>query len=399
MTDMARLFFSDPETLLAMGIHLQRPWLVRLALWRNANPSTYSFETQKDLEANLPTSSIFLELGRFSPLHHAAYKGNAAICELLLAQGVSPNTPNNMGITPLHVATLKNDTLCANTLLCAGAKPDQADHEGFTPLHHAAMAGNICESMFGCLMVAGSDPDRVDKNGYSPLYMAIHYRNEHAARSLLKAGASHSLRTCKSKNTALHLSATHDDMSGITQEIINRGARINAEDKDGVSPLMRAVQNRSGENARILLENSANPNTPDHARKTPLMAATSPKIVDLLLRHGANPNLEDTDGFTPLMHHCRQGHEQQALQLVQAGARINHAAKNGQTPLMLACQNMAHEIVDLLVENHADTEALDAEHKTAFDHLFTGVLEGIASSLRKKPILVVAPAPAPKAPF
>ncbi|TGK52704.1 ankyrin repeat domain-containing protein [Leptospira bouyouniensis] len=55
----------------------------------------------------------------------------------LLALGLNPNAPDNMGLFPLHKATETGNIEAVEILLYAGANPNAADPNGVTALHIA----------------------------------------------------------------------------------------------------------------------------------------------------------------------------------------------------------------------------------------------------------------------
>lgn len=72
-------------------------------------------------------------------MHHAAAARDPGYLRILLARGVSPDTPNRItGRTPLMSAMIYDHDRQFDMLLAAGARPDRADGMGNTPLHLAA---------------------------------------------------------------------------------------------------------------------------------------------------------------------------------------------------------------------------------------------------------------------
>jgi len=87
--------------------------------------------------------------------------------------------------------------------------------------------------------------------------------------------------------------------------LLDRGARLDLQNKDGMTPLSMAVFYGSDnvEIVKLLLERGADPNLSDKDGITPLMRALSryrygenKKIARLLLEHGADSLLEDSQG-------------------------------------------------------------------------------------------------------
>jgi ankyrin repeat protein len=75
-----------------------------------------------------------------------------------------------------------------------------------------------------------------------------------------------------------------------TKELLNRGANVNAKDKDGKTPLMLAAVQDHDLIVRSLLENDADVNVKDKDGNTALMLAIEKEyaeIVELLKQAGA----------------------------------------------------------------------------------------------------------------
>ena len=92
------------------------------------------------------------------------------------------------------------------------------------------------------------------------------------------------------------------DMSKV-QDLIKRGADVDAINKMGVTPLHIVTYRNSIETAKLLIDKGADVEAKNEYGHTPLHKATLYNFIEiakLLLDAGADVNVEDEDGETPL---------------------------------------------------------------------------------------------------
>ncbi|MCA1596180.1 MAG: ankyrin repeat domain-containing protein [Chloroflexi bacterium] len=87
-------------------------------------------------------------IGKMTPLHMAARRGNAAIAEILLDSGADIEAKDTGGETPLRRAVNCRQESVVRLLLSRGADPLNADKRGITPLD-AARPGPIRDALAG----------------------------------------------------------------------------------------------------------------------------------------------------------------------------------------------------------------------------------------------------------
>ena len=78
-----------------------------------------------------------------------------------------------------------------------------------------------------------------------------------------------------------------------------------------------------------------------------------------LLEKGADVNRAMRNGRTPLWIACDKGHVDVARLLLDKGADVNRAMKDGATPLFVACQEGRVDAVRLLLDKGADVNKAD----------------------------------------
>ena len=110
----------------------------------------------------------------------------------------------------------------------------------------------------------------------------------------------------------------------LVEQLLEKGAKVDATTWEGVTALMYAAQNG---------------NVP---------------MVRLLLESGASPDLKSVNGFTALVTAIRSGQFEAAEQLLRSGANIDLADNRGITPLMHAIAVDSFYLADLLLYYEAD---------------------------------------------
>jgi ankyrin repeat protein len=108
-----------------------------------------------------------------------------------------------------------------------------------------------------------------------------------------------------------------------------------------------------------LLAQGFNPNFKDRDGRTPLMRAVSSdkmEIVDLLIENGADVDAQDNGGFAPLHFAAQDFRVAAAKSLLRKGAQVNLSDKYGNTPLWRAVFDSRGrgELIKLLLEFGAD---------------------------------------------
>ena len=172
--------------------------------------------------------------------------------------------------------------------------------------------------------------------------------------------------------------------------LVKQGAALNSQDKEGRTPTMVATYNNDYPTAKILIEAGADVNIRDNILNNPFLYAGAEGFLDILkltVKAGADPTILNRYGGTALIPAGEHGHvevikyllentkvdinhinnpgwtamleaitmndggprQQQAVQLlVDHGADVNIADKNGVTPLRYARARGFTEIVRIL---------------------------------------------------
>ena len=160
--------------------------------------------------------------------------------------------------------------------------------------------------------------------------------------------------------TRLNWSAERGDYVEV-KKLIEEGADVNAQDKQGFTALMIASKEGNIEIAKLLIEEGANVNAEDEMGFTALMLASRNghiAIVKLLIESGADINAK----VRLVSYHTESV---SIWGSIFGGGEIRRYYINPSTALMAASSEGHTEIVKLLIESGADVCFRDEEGFTA----------------------------------
>ena len=136
---------------------------------------------------------------------------------------------------------------------------------------------------------------------------------------------------------------------------------LSKHDEFGMTALMWAAERGCEAVLRLLVEKGADLNAKERDGKTALMKAAErhETTVRLLLEKGADMNAIDKGGSTVLMIAAKYEREAVARLLLEKGADMNTINRRGRTALMIAASNGGEAVVRLLSEKGADINTKD----------------------------------------
>ena len=151
--------------------------------------------------------------------------------------------------------------------------------------------------------------------------------------------------------------------------IIDNAARVNAVDKDSMSPLHYAVMGRSKVVTDILIRNKADINAEMANGMRPLSMAAgegSLGIFNMLAESGAEFSYIDKLGRT-LLHLAAFGNNPDMIDVIlkhKSAPKIDAPDKKGFTPLMIATEHARIETAKRLIEKGASVKAMNPKNFT-----------------------------------
>lgn len=183
-------------------------------------------------------------------------------------------------------------------LLAKGADPNSRDTEGSTALQIAVE--HEMTDIVKILLDNKADPNNV-KDGSDPLLLkAASYlpNNPEIVKMLLEHGANPNVKQ-EDGTTILHQAAMYNKLE-LVQLALDKGADVDAKDKQGMTPLMS--------NQSVWMSD---------------LNSDSPDITNLLLSRGADPKAKDLNGIPVLLLSFWRNSTKIPEALIEHGADVN----------------------------------------------------------------------------
>ena len=206
---------------------------------------------------------------------------------------VPPSTEEIARYTGLHEAAAKGDIMGIAVAGMARANLEQLDSHGRTPLHVAAFQKQYTAAR--ALLTAGANANALENQKYDIVTIASVANDVEMLKLALAAGASARNVTSPYEGTAL-IAAAHLGHADVVKTLIAAKAPLDHVNNLGWTALIEAV---------ILGDGGRN-----HV-----------ECVRALVNAGAKLELADRQGVTPLGHARRRGYTEIISILERAGAR------------------------------------------------------------------------------
>lgn len=213
---------------------------------------------------------------------------------LPVAAQVPPSSVEVAAYTGLHAAAHRGDLAVIERFVAASRTAlESRDSQGRTPLHVATFARQ--RGAVKALLAAGADPGVLENGRYDAVTIAAVADDEETLRLLLLTGASAKLVTSRYDGTAL-IAAAHLGHDGVVKQLIAAGAPLNHVNNLHWTALIEAIVLGDG-------------------------GVRHQATVRALIDGGADIRLADRQGRTPLQLARARGYTAMVQMLERAGAR------------------------------------------------------------------------------
>ena len=319
-------------------------------------------------------------------IHRAVFKGcSKDVLETIVDHGADVNATNKKKVTALMIACEKGNNDAINVLLNAGADPNIADVNGDTCLYNAVI-GDCSITVIQTIINSGGNVNATNRYYHTPLILACFVGNIDAVNVFLCAGADPNIVDTDGK-TWLHSAVFGLCRKEVIQEIVDHGADVNATDKQNQTAMVLACQYRHVDAVNVLLISQADPNIADAKGNTLLHNAVLNNVDEQTLKeiinHGADVNAVNIEGDTALILACDSLKRELVNVLLGAGGDTSAANVYGDTCLHKVIHNKysgetgsvfirtldrthEQEILQLLLDHGAPVNAANKNHQTAY---------------------------------
>jgi len=196
---------------------------------------------------------------------------------LPIAAQVPPSPTDIASYRGLHAAAMKGEVAMIKQLASAGTVIDARDPHGRTPLHVAAHLGRV--DALRALAAAGSDPNALEGDRYDIVTIAAVANDLPTLDAALALGCKPTNITSRYDGTAL-IAAAHLGHVEVVRRLIRAGAPLDHVNNLGWTALIESIVLGDGGprhtvTLKALIEAGANVNLADRNGTTPLALATS----------------------------------------------------------------------------------------------------------------------------
>jgi len=267
--------------------------------------------------------------------------------------------------------------LAAAVLLAGAARADvnsvnvtERDSDGRTALHKIALYDWGSLDDLKVLLARGADANATDKDGDTPLHLAAMFGQTEKAKYLVEKGAATQAAN-KYGSTPLHYAAERRRTDTELLALLTGKLGADPVDKEGRTPLFRAVDADAPDTVKWLIEHGASPDKATADGERPLHRALTldyEKVFAVLCEKGANVNATTKDGLTLLMYFTLRDKPETIQRLLGLKASPNAKGEGGRTAMHVAASRRNQKAMEWFLAAGGDINLADDEGRTPLDY-------------------------------
>ena len=316
----------------------------------------------KDSYGKTPLDMAFEDINDFDSVTIAAALINAGADEVetdfsYFQEAVAAHNFDNRfddGQTPLHTAAILGHNAIVAFLLENNANTSLQDSSGATPLHEAIRYGNL--EIARMLLDSGANVNAKDNLGKTPILLIIPKKKTYDTYNMLISYKADLKEKDMYGDTVLHTAAMLHVSTNVMRMLTLNGAEVNARNKEGVTPLEIAIQQKDVSTVKMFTLYGANIHTQDTHGESPLSLALAADddIFEATVTK-TNINTQDSEGNTPLHVAILKNAPLAKIQyILSLTDDVNVRNRDGNSALFLCVMKNWKEVGELLIAKDAD---------------------------------------------
>ncbi|XP_026809342.1 transient receptor potential cation channel subfamily A member 1 isoform X1 [Rhopalosiphum maidis] len=311
-------------------------------------------------------------------VHQAAARNKLNILQFIRNHGGDLNLKDSFGNTPLHIAIEHNSLDAVEYLFQNGADPSALNDKKQAALHLAVELNRVAVLQVMCKFKDRIEIGQGGKHGRTALHLAAIHDNDECARILMRDLGADNRQPCHNGYYPIHEAAKN--AASRTMEVLlqwaesrgnSRHQMISFFDAEGNVPLHSAVHSGDFKAVELCLKSGAKISTQQYDLSTPVHLACAQGAIDIVrLMFGLQPDEKaqclcscDVQKMTPL--HCAAMFDRSEIvqYLIEEGADINALDKESRSPLLLAASRSGWRTVASLIRLGADIQVKDSSKR------------------------------------
>lgn len=257
------------------------------------------------------------------------------------------------GQTPLHQATIHGHTNIARYLLQNRANTKAQDGTGSSALHEAVRYGRL--EIARMLLSQGASINAEDNLGKTPVMIIIPDEQQNSMYDLLLSYHADVKHKDTYGDTVLHNASMTALPIDIVKKLVYAGAFINERNKEGITPIILAIERNLTEHITYFAENGGDIHSADKDGTTPLTIVLKKDHLLPYLVTRNNVMSRDSSGNTPLHVALINDASFSQIQYISSlMTDVNTRNSNGDSALYLAVKKNEKQVGELLLARGAD---------------------------------------------